>query len=270
MTRVKGFETPICSGMPFYTGYENNIVQVAPAPAVANIDGDFRPEIITPSYDGYMRCYSPEGTRLWEYQFDNGKGKFIGASGAVIGDLNADNVPEVVFTTYSVEQSVSNLIILDNKGAQLHKVSLAKRGAMSPPCLADIDGDHKVEIVISLKDVLGGGGGGVQIWDVASASDKLLPWPTGRGNNLRNGQSTQPKMNDSAFRNRNQKLLSFGEDARFEIFNLRGQKTGTRKLVSECNVPSGASNSRVPSGVYLYRKTDKKLNTITSGLQLLR
>ena len=59
---------------------------------------------------------------------------------------------------------------------------------MSPPVLADIDGDHGVEIIISLKDVLGGGAGGVQIWDVASASDNLLPWPTGRGNNLRNGQ----------------------------------------------------------------------------------
>jgi hypothetical protein len=58
---------------------------------------------------------------------------------------------------------------------------------MSPPTLADVDQDGSVEIVISLKDALGGGSGGVQIWDVASAGDNLLPWPTGRANNLRTG-----------------------------------------------------------------------------------
>src|SRR5512133_841247 len=122
MTRVQRFETPLCSGMPLYTGYENNIVQVAPAPAVASITGDKRPEIVAPSYDGYMRCFSPDGTILWEYNFDNGKSAFIGASGAVIGDLNADTIPEIVFTTYSVSQNVSNLIILDSKGVLLHKM----------------------------------------------------------------------------------------------------------------------------------------------------
>lgn len=190
MTRVQEFETPICSGMPLYTGYENNIVQVAPAPAIADITGDLRPEIVVPSYDGKMRCFSPDGSILWTYTFDNGAGAFIGASGAVIGDLNADSSLEIVFTTYSVSQNVSNLIILDSNGVQLHKIPLAKRGSMSPPVLADIDGDHKVEIIISLKDTLGGDLGGVQIWDVASASDNLLPWPTGRGNNLRSGQGS--------------------------------------------------------------------------------
>ena len=190
MTRVEGFETPLCSGMPLYTGYENNIVQVAPAPAVADIADDIRPEIVVPSYDGKMRCFSPDGSTLWTYTFDNGAGAFIGASGAVIGDLNADSIPEIVFATYSVSQNVSNLILLDSNGVQLHKIPLAKRGSMSPPVLADIDGDHRVEIIISLKDTLGGGVGGVQIWDVASASDDLLPWPTGRGNNLRSGQGS--------------------------------------------------------------------------------
>jgi hypothetical protein len=52
-------------------------------------------------------------------------------------------------------------------------------------------GDRKVEIIISLKDVLGGGAGNT-VWDVASStSDNCLPWPTGRGNNLRNGQCSE-------------------------------------------------------------------------------
>ena len=59
---------------------------------------------------------------------------------------------------------------------------------MSPPTLADVDGDGIIEIIVSLKDTLGSGLGGVQIWDIGSASLNTLPWPTGRGNNLRNGQ----------------------------------------------------------------------------------
>lgn len=188
MTRVAGFETPICSGMPLYTGYEDNIVQVAPAPALADLAGDHRPEIVVPSYDGIMRCYSPGGVLLWRYTFDTAGGAFIGASGAVAGDLNHDGSLEIVFCTYSPTQDVSHLIILNAAGTPLHKISLSKRGSMSPPTLADVDKDGVVEIIVSLKDSLGGGLGGVQIWDVTSAETGKLPWPTGRGNLLRNGQ----------------------------------------------------------------------------------
>ena len=188
MTRLPGFESPICSGMPLFTGYQNNIVQVSPAPALADLQGDMRPEIIVPSYDGYMRAYSAAGTLLWSYQFDAPGGDFHGASGCAVGDLNADGYPEIVFSTYSTVQDISHLIILDAEGNQLYKIPLAKRGSMSVPTLADVDGDGVIEIVISLKDALGGGTGGVQIYDISTASSGYLPWPTGRGTLLRNGQ----------------------------------------------------------------------------------
>ena len=59
---------------------------------------------------------------------------------------------------------------------------------MSAPTLADVDKDGKVEIVISLKDALGGTKGGVQIWKVASALNNTIEWLTGRGNYLRTGE----------------------------------------------------------------------------------
>jgi FG-GAP-like repeat len=188
LSRAPGFETPLCSGAPLFTGYENNIVQVCPAPALANLTGDSRPEIIVPSYDGLMRAFSPSGGLLWSYQFDPPGGDFIGASGPAAGDLNRDGIPEIIFSTYSISQDISHLIILDAEGSLLHKISLPKRGSMSVPTLADVDGDHGVEIIVSLKDTIGGGLGGVQIYDVASAGEGYLPWPTGRGNLLRNGQ----------------------------------------------------------------------------------
>ncbi len=188
MTRVLGFETPICSGGPLFTGYADNIVQVCPAPALANLAGDSRPEIIVPSYDGYMRAYSPNGTLLWRYQFDIPGGAFLGASGAAAGDLNEDGVPEIVFSTYSIDQDLSHLIILAADGKLLHKTTLAKRGSMSVPTLADTDGDGIIEIIVSLKDTLGGGLGGIQIYNVSTAGTGYLPWPTGRGNLSRDGR----------------------------------------------------------------------------------
>ncbi len=188
LTRVPGFEEPICSEAPLYTGYENNIVQVSPAPALAQLSGDGRPEIVVPSYDGLMRCVSPDGVLLWSYRFDSPGGPFIGSSGAAVGDLDADGSPEIVFSTYSTVKNASHLIILDAGGRTLHNLPIDGRGDMSVPTLADVDGDGVVEILISLKDTLGSGLGGVQIWDVASARAGVLPWPTGRGNLLRNGQ----------------------------------------------------------------------------------
>lgn len=188
MTRVQGFDPPVTSGGPLYTGYEDNIVQVAPAPALGQLSGDSRPEIVVPSYDGHMYCFSPDGEELWSYRFDSAGSPFIGASGAALADLDYDGIPEIIFTTYSTDEDESYLIILNSSGKLLHAVSIHGRGSMSPPTLADVDGNGTIEIIISLKDALGSGSGGVQIWDVSSAKAGVMPWPTGRGNLLRNGR----------------------------------------------------------------------------------
>ncbi|MDB5102478.1 MAG: hypothetical protein JWP91_167 [Fibrobacteres bacterium] len=188
MTRAKGFEKPLCSDAPIFQGSYNNLVETTPAPAVANLTGDARPEIVVPSNDGTIRGFSPDGVELWKYTYDANGEPWIMASEAVIGDLNKDGSPEIVFTTYSVEQNVSHLTILDAAGRMQRKATLSNRGAMGAPTLADVDGDHKLDIIISLKDVTGAGKGGVQVWTVASAGDSRPAWPTGRGNYLRTGQ----------------------------------------------------------------------------------
>jgi hypothetical protein len=186
MSRLSGFEKPITTGMPLYTGYEDNIVQVAPAPCIFK-SADGRPHIVVPSYDGFMHCYSSRGIEEWKIQFDAAGAPFIGAGEATAGDLDGDNIPEIVFTTYSTEKDRSFLVILGNDGTLKRRIPISGRGSMAAPTLADVDGDGKIEIILSLKDVLGGGIGGVQIWDVSSATTGRLDWPTGRGNFLRTG-----------------------------------------------------------------------------------
>jgi len=186
MTRVPAFDPPLTTGMPLYTGYQENIVQVAPSPCVARL-GRATPCVIAPSYDGWLRCYTADGTVAWSVQFDAVGRTFIGCGEAVAGDLDADGVSEVVFTTYSTQDSVSHLVVLNASGALLHRVPIPGRGSMAAPTLADVNKDGVLEIVVSLKDVLGGSLGGVQIYAVASGTAGVLEWPTGRGNYLRTG-----------------------------------------------------------------------------------
>jgi hypothetical protein len=185
MSRAAGFEKPVTTGMPLYTGYENNIVQVAPAPCVTTINGN--PAIVAPSYDGWMYCYSSHGDVIWKVQFDAAGGGFIGAGEAAAADLDNDGESEIVFTTYSTAEDCSNLVVLSASGALLHRIKISGRGSMAAPTIADVDNDGTLEIVVSLKDALGNGTGGVQIWDVASARKNRVDWPTGRGNFLRTG-----------------------------------------------------------------------------------
>ena len=187
MTRVEGFEEPFTTNGPLYTGYENNIVQVAPSPAITTF-GTNKKFIIAPSYDGYLYCIDEDGVLQWKKQFDGPGDPFIGASEPAIGDLDNDGQPEVVFTTYSTEENISKLYILNSVGDVLQRIDIAGRGSMSAPTLDDVDGDGKTEIILSLKDVLGGGDGGVQIWKVASATNNVVDWPTGRGGYLRTGE----------------------------------------------------------------------------------
>jgi len=60
--------------------------------------------------------------------------------------------------------------------------SWAETGWSSSPGLVDLNGDGTLEIVLLTFDH------GVDVFTVPGSGSKCLPWPTGRGNLLRNGQ----------------------------------------------------------------------------------
>ncbi len=193
MTRPAGWDPPKDTGAPLlYGDVGNNIVLTSPSPAVGDLDGQPGLEIVVPAYDGKLHAFKSNGDVFWTYTFSTAASPYVGAGEPLIVDLNGDGAPEILFTTFSsgspgTADTPAHLVVLDGGGNQLHSVELFARGSMAAPSVGDLDGDGQLELVISLKDTLGAGKGGVQIWDLPGASGNCVLWGTGRGSPLRQG-----------------------------------------------------------------------------------
>lgn len=195
-SRPMGWQSPKDTGAPLHEGGSlgQNIVPTRPSPSVGELSVRAGVEIVAPAYDGNLYGYGADGSELFRYLFGQGPSPYVGASEALIADLNGDGAAEIVFTTFASgaprePETPAHLIILNANGALLHRIELFGRGSMAAPTLADLDGDGQPELVISLKDTLGGGEGGVQVWDVPGARDNCILWGTGRGGWLRQGRA---------------------------------------------------------------------------------
>ncbi len=187
--RHPGFETMPISEQPVVRGSSDYYPPSGiPAPAIANLVGDPSPEIVASLDDGFVYAYSSTGALLWKYDVTHGAAQMF-MSEPVIADLNDDGQPEVIFGTYSLQPNGGHLIILDNTGALLHDVTLPNQGTngngigvAAAPTVGDLDGDGQLEIAVLTFDH------GVDVFTVPGSGTLCLPWPTGRGNWLRNGQ----------------------------------------------------------------------------------
>ncbi len=160
-----------------------------PAPVVANILGDKRPEILASLNDGAVYAYGPDAGLRWVYNFAAGAPKTF-ASEPVVADLNKDGRPEILFGTYSLSPGAGHLIILDNTGNKLFDLPLPGQGedgngigVPAAPTVGDLDGDGTLEIALTTFDH------GLDVFTVPGSGTSCTPWPTGRGNLLRNGQA---------------------------------------------------------------------------------
>lgn len=186
-SRAAGWETPF--HVPGYLAglwdLEGNIVGATNQVSVADLDPTRPgPELVFPGFDGAIHAVGADKTEIFQVPYTTDP--LVLTGGVVIGDLSGDGIPEIVFNTYSQDEGKSGLFVLDAGGAILHEVALPRRGAMTVPTLADVDGDGTVEILVSLKDAEDHVES-VQVYSVAGSSTNCLLWPTGRGNLLRNG-----------------------------------------------------------------------------------
>ena len=160
-----------------------------PAPAIIDIQGDSRPEIIVSLNDGFMRAFDADAQALWRYNYTHGKAIMF-ASEPMVVDLNQDGSPEIIFSTYGDPDTNDSgrLIILAANGAPLHDITLPDpghngngNGAPAPPTIADLDGDGQLEIFVQTFDH------GMDIFTIPGSNDNCLMWNTARGGPLRIG-----------------------------------------------------------------------------------
>ncbi len=158
-----------------------------PAPSIVDLRGNRRPEIVASIPDGHVYAISPGGRRLWRYDYARGASKTF-ASEVVAADLNRDGRSELVFGTYGAAPRSGRLLVLSATGRKLHDVRLRNQGSNgngigipAAPSIADLDGDRRLEIVVTTFDH------GIDVYRVPRSRTNRLPWPTGRGNLLRNG-----------------------------------------------------------------------------------
>ena len=186
--RHRGFESPPLSAKPVVRPdgdwYPPSGI---PAPTIVDLAGDRRPEVAAALPDGSVHAVSPTGRRLWRHDFARGAPKTF-ASEVVAADLNRDGTPELVFGTYSLAPNSGRLVVLSAAGKLLHDVRLRNQGTNgngigvpAAPSIGDLDRDGTLEIVLTTFDH------GIDVYRVPGSAANCLPWPTGRGNLLRNG-----------------------------------------------------------------------------------
>lgn len=160
-----------------------------PAPTIVDIAGDARPEIVAALPGGRVYAVGPDGRRLWSTRYAPRRAKTF-ASEVVAADLNKDGTPELVLGRYALHRNAGRLIVLSASGKKLSVTRLRHQkrdgngvGVAAAPSIADLTGDGTLEIVLTTIDH------GVDVYTVPGSGTGCLPWPTGRGDLLRNAMS---------------------------------------------------------------------------------
>jgi hypothetical protein len=261
------------AGLEHFQG--TNIVGATNQVAIADINSSKPgPEFIFAGFDGKIHTVASDKSELWTFIYTTDTTVLTG--GVVVGDLSRDSIPEIVFNTYSTENDMGALFVLDANGNELHRVPLPRRGAMPVPTLADIDNNGTVEIVVSLKDAEDMVES-VLVYTVNSSLSNHLIWPTGRGNLLRNGWWVNPDTGPTTVNTLNEKPLQYQlfqnypnpfnsstqikiylqhpNDVNIEVYNTLGKriKTLLKKRLNAGHHEVIFNAQDLSSGIYFYR-----------------
>lgn len=168
-----------------YSVIQNSVTN----PAIADLDGDGKKEIMYPSYDGRLHAFWLDKSEHGNWPFKvPGSGIRFASEPAVV-DLDGDGQAEVLVASWPENGGgrVGQLHILDSQGNQLQAIDLPAprggswNGGLDAPTVANIDGDADIEVVVGTVS------SGVVAYDLPGTSNARCQWCTGRGNVKRTG-----------------------------------------------------------------------------------
>ncbi|GBD86511.1 FG-GAP repeat protein [bacterium BMS3Abin03] len=154
------------SGFPINHGYSTR------TPVLADLDGDGALEIIVNKRlypNGEVWVYKGDGTVFpgWPQSTTE-----VPASSAAVGDITGDNVPEIVFESYT------SIYVWDKDGNLLSGFPFILPGgytlSYSSPVLADVDNDNKREIIFGTHNTSNGSG---SVYILNDDGSVLPGWP---------------------------------------------------------------------------------------------
>jgi len=243
------------------------------SPVIGDINYDGSPDIVVATEDGWIRAYTIEKIKLWEFYY--AQGKILRATEPVIGDVDADGFNEVLFVTYDIDYRTGGpfgIWILEHTGVVKPGTPLivndpfytTQLGISGGPTLADLDGDGKIEIAAVTW------GGTVYVWDTPGlALPERMPWPMPRHDLQRTAfyQELSPHFNQSK-KTVNPSNASFNETVTFTIHIARTGATLDGPITLTDYIPEGLEyihNSLGATAGNVYAESDRKLTWIGEG-----
>jgi len=112
-------------------------------PVVADVHPAPGREVIVGLQDGWLYCLSARGELLWRFYGDRSL-----AGPPAVGDLDGDGAPEIIYGT-----EATHVYCLTGHGLVKWRFEEVAPYDRSGPNLADLDGDGKVEVLITRSDV---------------------------------------------------------------------------------------------------------------------
>ena len=234
-SRLSGWETPAPGSGVLSDDYHP---QQAPSVADLNQDGQF--DIVLPARDGWIRAYEADKSLLWAFNF--AQGNLIYASEAVIGDVDGDGLPEIIFGVYDpalTNRHTVGLWILEHNGVPKSGMPIVvdQPGIHAAPSLGDLDGDGDIEIAAAARK------GKIYVWDLPAACKPAnLPWPMARFNPRRTAffENPRPSLSGS-FKSASPSAVDVGNIITYTLNIVRSGAPLTATVRVTDRIPAGLS-----------------------------